>query len=403
MGSEAFPFDRRRAGTLAFCVILYTVLYTCRLNLSAALHALAADQGLSLAAAGILPTAYAVVYACGQMVNGAIVDRVNPYRYMIAGLAGSALCNLAMSYAQGFAAMAVIWTVNAVFQSMLWTPIVRIVADTFTGKRERDVANAALALTLIAGHLLAWAISGFMAERFGWRLSFRAPALLAAVTACAAGVYARGELCGGHRAAQNAKAGEAECARPSSGLLSAGFLLVLGACVLYGFIRDGVVTWTPSILSDIGREQALSSAAFSLILPLVNFLGVLAGLFMRRRGAAPRRIVAAMMLSALVCCAALLPAGGMLAVALLLGCVCAAMYGANPMLTALIPMEYSAIGRSGMAAGLVDACIYLGSALAGVLAGGVYESGGLGALCVIWMAACAAGAGMMLLSGRKRA
>ena len=41
MGSAAFPFDRRRAGTLAFCVILYTVLYTCRLNLSAPMkHAL---------------------------------------------------------------------------------------------------------------------------------------------------------------------------------------------------------------------------------------------------------------------------------------------------------------------------------------------------------------------------
>ena len=110
-----------------------------------------------------------------------------------------------------------------------------------------------------------------------------------------------------------------------------------------------------------------------------------------------------MMLSALVCCAALLPAGGMLAVALLLGCVCAAMYGANTMLTGLIPFEYNRIGKTGMTAGLVDSFIYAGSALAGALAGGVYEGAGVSALYALWIGAALFAVILMRLSGRMNA
>ena len=126
------------------------------------------------------------------------------------------------------------------------------------------------------------------------------------------------------------------------------------------------------------------------------------GNHLRARGANPRLVVAMMMAAALCCCAALLPAGGMLLVALLLGCVCAAMYGANTMLTGLIPMEYDSVGKSGMTAGMIDAFIYLGSALAGVLAGGVYENAGVSALCIVWMAAAAACAVMMIASSRAK-
>ena len=387
---------------LACCVIVYTVLYFCRLNISAALDAITVDLGISITTAGLLQTVFAVVYACGQMVNGMIVDHVNPFRYMVMGLCGSALCNLAMSFTQGFAAMVAVWTFNAVFQSMLWTPIVRVVAFYFRGDRERNTANAALSVTLIAGHFFAWAISGVMADWFGWRLSFRVPACIALFAAlCAAGFLAA-ELRDDNWSGAAKKEKTSQRTSSMAVLSSVSFLLVLATCILYGFIRDGVITWTPTILAHMGRESAVSATAFTLILPLINAGGVCIGNHLRARGANPRLVVAMMMAAALCCCAALLPAGGMLLVALLLGCVCAAMYGANTMLTGLIPMEYDSVGKSGMTAGMIDAFIYLGSALAGVLAGGVYENAGVSALCIVWMAAAAACAVMMIASSRAK-
>jgi len=89
--------------------------------------------------------------------------------------------------------------------------------------------------------------------------------------------------------------------------------------------------------------------------------------------------------------------------AVLLGCMCATMYGLNTMLTGLIPFEYNRIGKTGMTAGLVDSCIYAGSALAGALAGGVYEGFGVSALVVLWIAAAAVSIVMMRISGQKSA
>ena len=393
-------FSAKQIRLLSICVIVYTVLYFCRLNLSAALDAITLDLGISIASAGMLQTVFALVYACGQVFNGAMADRVNPFRYMMLGFLGSALCNLAMSFAQGYPMMIVIWTVNAVFQSMLWTPIVRVVALHFTGLQERNIANAALAVVLIIGHFFAWAISGVLADRFSWRLSFRVPALIALATLAVVVFFLpelkRSDWCCVQGRKEKTKGGS------SSVLLNASFLLVLGTCLVYGFIRDGVITWTPTILAHIGRERAVSATAFTLILPVINTIGISIGVWQRGKGANPRAVVATMMAASVVCCLCLLPAAGMLPTAMLLGCVCATMYGANTMLTGQIPMEYDKVGKTGVTAGLIDAFIYMGSSLAGVLAGSVYQEAGVRALYAAWMVCSALCVVMMILSGRLR-
>ena len=84
--------------------------------------------------------------------------------------------------------------------------------------------------------------------------------------------------------------------------------------------------------------------------------------------------------------------------AVLLGLICAGMYGANTMLTALIPLQYDRIGRTGMTAGMIDSSIYAGSAIAGVLGGGLYEGAGAPALYGAWIGAAAVCAALMLAS-----
>ena len=391
-------FSKTQLRLLTVCVVLYTVLYFCRLNLSAVLDAITRDQGISIAAAGMLQTVFALVYASGQIVNGAVADRVNPFRHMLLGLLGSAACNFAMGLSLGYPMMVVSWTANAVFQSMLWTPLVRVVAMHFTGLKERNAANAALAFVLIVGHFFAWAISGVMAENFSWRLAFVVPAVIAVVTAVLS-AFALPELREKNVNAGKTCAGKAQ--GTSSVITSVSFLLVLGTCIVYGFVRDGVITWTPTILAHMGREKAISATAFTLILPVINTIGVALGIWQRGRGANPRVVVATMMAAGVVCCACLLGISGLLVTALLLGCICAAMYGANTMLTSVIPLEYDAVGKTGTTAGLIDAFIYLGSALAGVLAGGIYEQSGVQMLYGIW-AICCVLAGLMMIASKKR-
>ena len=91
---------------------------------------------------------------------------------------------------------------------------------------------------------------------------------------------------------------------------------------------------------------------------------------------------------------------GMLLTAVLLGLICAGMYGANTMLTGLIPLEYDRVGRTSLTAGMVDSFIYVGSALSGALAGGVYELLGANMLFGAWIIAGSISAALMILSSR---
>ena len=47
---------------------------------------IAGEMSLSMARAGFLQTVFALVYATGQLVNGTVVDHVNPAKYMLVGI-----------------------------------------------------------------------------------------------------------------------------------------------------------------------------------------------------------------------------------------------------------------------------------------------------------------------------
>lgn len=389
-------FSAQQRRVLTMCVVMYTAAYVCRLNLSAALSSVMQDLHLNMAQGGMLQTLFAAIYAAGQFVNGSIVDRVNPAKYMLLGLAGSAACNFAMGFCASYPALLAVWSINAAFQSMLWTPVMRLLALYFHQERLRERANEIIALMLIVGHFLAWAIAGFVSAAASWRLSFIVPALLAL---CAIALMSKTSLTLDARSVKTAYTAQNQ--DPILRVLAAtGFFLVIATCVLYGFIRDSVITWTPTILARIGGGHAVSSAAFTLILPVINMAGVLMGFRLRRRGARAHGVVAMMMIGAIVCSMALFGSGGMLKTAVLLGLICAAMYGANTMLTGLIPLEYDRVGRTSLTAGMVDSFIYAGSALSGVLAGSVYETLGVSWLFLAWILAGGVSALLMHISSR---
>ena len=390
-------FSIRQRQVLTLCALMYTAAYVCRLNLSAALGGIMEEMHLSMVRGGMLQTMFAIIYAAGQFLNGAIVDRVNPARHILLGLAGSAACNLAMGLCASYPAMLAVWSLNAAFQSMMWTPVMRLIAVHFLDDSSRERANTTISFMLIGGHFAAWAVSGFVSAAADWQLSFIVPAVLA-IAVCAAMLPTIRTL---DVRQQDTKIHAQPPHDPAlQALLSTGFFLVLLSCVLYGFIRDSVVTWTPTILAGISGGSTVSSAAFTLILPVINIFGVMLGSVLSRRGAKAHAVVIVMMAAAILYSAAMLSADGMLPTAVLLGGICAAMYGANPALTGLIPLEYDRIGKTSLTAGMIDSFIYAGSALAGVFGGSIFEAMGTHMLYGSWIIAGSASSVLILISMR---
>ena len=176
-------------------------------------------------------------------------------------------------------------------------------------------------------------------------------------------------------------------------LMGTGLGLVLLCGVCNGFVRDGVVSWGPTILAETKGGAAMNPTLLSLVIPALNLLGMLSVRACFGRLGSPRRATGVLTLLCALMPAALAVLDANAAVrALLLGLCCAACYGVNPMLTTLIPMEYEPAGRVGLAAGLTDSFIYLGSALAGTAAGALSDRAGWPGVFAAWTAASVIGA-----------
>ena len=161
-------YSRRQVNLLVTLFVAYTAAYISRTNLSPALDAIQTHFRLTAAQVGLLPTLFAVPYALGQIVNGTLADHFRPRNFIFIGLAGSALMNVLFSFANSYALLLILWCLNGCFQSMIWTPIVRIMATEYQ-ESVRPRAMFAVSITLIAGYLIAWLISGLLTSSGGWR------------------------------------------------------------------------------------------------------------------------------------------------------------------------------------------------------------------------------------------
>ena len=394
-------YTRRQVRLLIACFVAYTAAYISRTNLSPALDAIQRQFGLTAAQVGLLPTLFAIPYAAGQVVNGTLADHFRPRSFIFFGLLGSAAINIAFSLARNYAALLALWCLNGCAQSMIWTPIVRIMAQDFQDE-VRPRAMFFISMTLIVGYLCAWALSGLMTSLFTWRAAFRMSGSVTAVLGIGSFLAMRDRA---DAAGERARAHAIVAPAPVGTLVfGTDLFLILICCVFNGYVRDSIMNWAPKMLMDAQGIDLSSVLGVILIIPVVNFLGIQFGKIMYGHlGGDVRRTCAATM----ALCAAfslvlsLFYQSNTLLCTAMLGACSAMSYALNPLLTSFFPMEYSRLGRVAMAAGLIDAMIYVGSAFSGACAGLLRDLLGWSAVFGSWTLFSLVGTLMVVLAIRK--
>ena len=103
------------------CYIAYLFIYVARLNLSMAASGLRDMQILTMEQIGLLGSAFSVIYACGRLFSGILSDRIAPWKMISAGLLLCGFSNIFFGLFPPFAAILLLWGMNALSQSMLQT------------------------------------------------------------------------------------------------------------------------------------------------------------------------------------------------------------------------------------------------------------------------------------------
>ncbi len=367
--------------------IVYTCAYVGRYNFSAAVAGIVADGLFTKSEMGLVGTVFFFVYGSGQLINGFLGDRFSPFKMIFAGSFVSALANLAMSFVTTLPAMIVVWGINGFAQSMLWSPIIYLVSNIFTGENLKK-AQANLPATLPVGSLMAYLLSMILMKYSSWKFIFIAASIMLFVSSLIWGSFSVSIGKEGRNINSVKQTREsAEKAPLSKILIASGVLMMFLPVMLHAMLKDGVMTWVPTMVSELFAVSPSFSVMLSLVLPIVNFFGARIASSMHSSGKFSEMKIACLFFAFTA-----LPLIGLVFIShlnavvsvVLLALITSSMVAINHVFLTLVPVSFASHGRSATMAGLLDAVAYAGSAVSSYGFGAIADSIGWNNTIIIW-------------------
>jgi len=158
--------------------ISYASYYLLRVNMSIAMPGIMSEFGISKTLMGGVLSAFFIMYAIGQFVNGQLGDKFGAKKLIGVGLTISVLLNIAFGFTNGFLwGMMILWALNGFFQATGWGPSVKTIANWFH-PNVRGKIGGRLGTCYQLGNAFSWALSGFVVGMLGWRWAFWIPAII---------------------------------------------------------------------------------------------------------------------------------------------------------------------------------------------------------------------------------
>ncbi len=178
-------FRRHRLRIMIAITLGYGVIYTCRLALGVVKKPLI-DAGIfGPAELGLIGSALFYTYAIGKLTNGFLADHANMKRFLAAGFALSALCNIGMGFSTAVTLSVVLWGLIGWFQS-LGAPGGVVAMTAWFSNRERGRMYGIWSTAHSIGEGLTFLVVGTIVAYLGWHWGFLIPALFGLGTAAMA-------------------------------------------------------------------------------------------------------------------------------------------------------------------------------------------------------------------------
>lgn len=160
-----------------FC---YLFFYTGRHNFGWAARGIAKELDISFQQVGWISFAMLMGYAIGQLINGNLADRLSPKLMIVTGGSLSILCNLAISFADSYTTILVLWTLNGYFQSMAWGSGGKLISNWWNSS-ERGKAFGFYTMAAGSSSVLTFLMALLLVQQEqSWRTLFRYPILFLA-------------------------------------------------------------------------------------------------------------------------------------------------------------------------------------------------------------------------------
>jgi MFS transporter, OPA family, glycerol-3-phosphate transporter len=404
-------FRARRGLNWGFIGLLYTSFYMCRYNFPIANSVIAKEYQWDNAQMGKIISATLFAYACGQILNGLLTDRIGGKKAMLIGAAGTVITNIAFgvaSFAGTLTLFCTLWGINGYVQSFGAPGMVKMNTAWFN-HRERGRFAGIFGFMINLGRfgineLAPMLVAGF--SLFGlyhiaplhWRWLFFTPAAICACVAVCMALIVKEtpeEVGFQHLAHPDDRAPKTPGSPAGKSATRADFGIVLrtiltspavwitaSAYFCTGVVRQSVDQWFPKYLDNV-HHLDLKSAAFwwtGMLIPFVASAGsLLSGwasdaFFKSRR--APVAAALYLFECIIILCAAQYTDKN--AAVFFLVAISFTANSTHSLLGTAAAMDIGGRKMSGFASGLIDSFQYFGGFLAGWVLGALIDFKGWG-------------------------
>ena len=370
--------NNKKSNFLIFlCWAAYTAAYVARLNYNASMVEVLDQLNVTKEAAGTVSSFFFFAYGAGQLVNGLLSKKYNT-RYSVAiALAASCVINLGMTFCNGIDSMKILWLFNGVFQSILWSSLIKTLSDNLADNK-LSKAVMVMSTTVASGTFAAYGLSAlFSALKMSWTSIFY-------VASAVVGAVAILWFVGMSTIQKSKNKTETASTKKQNKLsLTPVFvftvIVILISAVTNGFIKDGVTTWVPSILKEEFGVPASLSIIVTLLLPVLSIFGasLVKALHKKQKNENTLNGIfyfAAMILTGLIILTLNFKSAPLTLI--LFGGIACLMAAVNNVITSVVPLYSRDKIDSGLSAGLLNTFCYVGSTLATSLLGKIADTKG---------------------------
>ena len=380
--------------------LVYMISYMTRIDFEGLISEIVRAEGLEKSLVSICVTCLFATYGIGQLFSGFFGERVQPKTLISAGLLISAAMNMLVTLCSSPYTMAIVWSVNGMAQAFMWPPLVKLMTELFDENNYKKAvvrvswgSSAGTAAVYVIGSVFI----GLFSEKYifgrsmGWRSAFLFCALLAIVMAIIVM-----KVCPEVENSIRTVGSDGKSKEKTGVGIPFFIVFIMLAIILQGMLRDGVTTWTPSLISETFGLPTGRSILTGVFLPLFAVAAFyIVGVINRKEKFKNEVYLSALIFSVGAVAAALLavfngksPVLSVGLSALLTGC----MHGVNLLLICTLPAHFKKYGNVSFVSGLLNFCTYVGSAAAIYGIARVEEKYGWSVTIIVWCVIASLGA-----------
>ena len=258
------------------CCIAYFAVYIAR-NILSAVTPQMIGEGYSEKFIGSISSLYFVTYAVGQLINGAIGDKIKARWMICIGLLGAGITNYSFQiFADKRLAATIAYAATGFFLSMIYAPLVKVVAEN-----TKHIYAVRCNVGFTFSSLLGSPTAGFLASFLVWQSAFTVSSATLVIMALICFIFfltleRKGII--KTKIKNENEIEEKKEAKSFKILFKYQIVKYSFVSIITGILRTSVVFWLPTYINQYlkfsDRDSAKIFTAATLIISLTTFITI---------------------------------------------------------------------------------------------------------------------------------